>query len=111
MEENYFTILKAFLFKRSASFLVEPFNEKLGRLASAGIRSEKAVISSVSAVLPKVIDEIGPQVLTIDHLYLGFLVVILLLLLCIVVFFVEVLVAKVKKLWLEHCLPIFPYLN
>lgn len=86
-----------FAFKQFSPF-IETFNDKLGQLMEIGFRSVYEMDESVlNFDKRKEIDEISPQVLTMDHLGLGFLVCFIFLGLSIVLFFMENIFYKIEK--------------
>lgn len=90
LEENIKTSYIGLYYKPYSPFF-EAFNEKTLRLVEAGLTEKWANI-----VMKKkdfvVIDEIDPQVLTMDHLEIGFLVCLFPLVLSIVTFIGELLI-------------------
>jgi len=92
LAENVVTIYMSKIFKPFCPFF-ESINSKIDQLMSAGIishwiNSDKLKIN---------FDEIGPQVLTWEHLELGFAVCMIPLLIGIVVFLCECFVPKIKR--------------
>lgn len=87
-----------FAFKQFSPFF-ESFNKKIGQLLDNGF------VNELNKKLPsdniKGFDDIGPQVLSLDHLWLGFIACLIPLALAIIVFFVEISVHAAKKLFLK----------
>lgn len=78
-------------FKQFSPFF-EVFNEKIGQLIATGIMNKWDNKS-----YPKKIDDIGPQVLTVDHLRLGFMACLIPLGLATIFFFMEIFVSAMFK--------------
>lgn len=73
----------------SFSPLVEVFNEKIYQLLASGVVSYWQYCLLYPTGLKKKLDEIGPQVLTMEHLSVGFLVCLCPFILSIFVFVCE----------------------
>jgi len=97
LSENVLTILMSQVFKPFSPFY-ESINNKVDQLITSGIishwiKEEKLEIK---------FDEIGPQVLTWDHLYLGFAACMICLAIGFVIFLCELCQPKVKS-FLDKC--------
>jgi len=71
----------------------EAFNEKIGRMVSSGLIKVNSLVYS-NEKIHTYVPEIGPQVLTLDQLRFGFLIIIACLVLSIVVFILEIIRAR-----------------
>lgn len=79
----------AFGFKRFSPFF-ETFNNKLGQLLDNGLHESDGLFTLPDKI--RQFDEIGPQVLTMDHLEVAFIACFIPLVLAIVVFILEIVV-------------------
>jgi len=83
-------------FKHHDPFL-KTFNEKTSRLFEAGLTDRW--MYGFKPIPPK--EEVGPQVLTMDHIGIGFLVCIVPLLFATVIFAFEICSKFIKNAWLS----------
>lgn len=84
-------------FKNFSPFF-ETFNEKIGQLIAAGFAQK--LEDFVFALKKSKNDDIGPQVLTVEHLGLGFIACLILLAVAIAVLLMELIVDSTEKTYL-----------
>lgn len=92
LDITMFTIKYGFGFKRFSP-LFETFNEMIGRFLAHGLLSKSHELTRQ----PKESDNLGAQVLTMDHLELGFVACLIPLGIAIIVFFIEFMVSKFQS--------------
>ena len=94
LEEDFKMIQSGVVFKKFSPFL-ETYNEMLGWMEAFGFiefwRQKYVYFSSMSKV-----EDIGPQVLTMDHLRIGFLACVIPLGLAVLIFIAELLKSKLS---------------
>lgn len=91
LQDDVVTALFGIIFKKFCPFF-ESFNKKIDQMISAGIVSQFSNRGKIKIRF----DEIGPQILTWDHLSVGFAACTIPLIISIVVFFCEYLGRKMK---------------
>ena len=90
LEENYKTLDSAIVFKEYSPFF-ETCNEIKGSLESNGIMEKFRQNNKILRIEP---EELGPQVLTMDHLRLGFLACLIVAAVSVAAFFGELMWPK-----------------
>lgn len=96
--QAWYLSLKLFEF----SPFLQDFNEKAGQMMSSGILKNWNIIKLPDTlVVSNVIEDIGPQVLTMDHLEVAFLVCCVPLVLSVVAFVMELLKSRFDS-WTER---------
>lgn len=104
LEETVATTPAGLMF-RVFSPLVEIFNEKSHQLFAEGFITYWYDNMFNPKGFTRKPEHIGPQVLTMEHLRVGFLVCLCPLLLSLIAFFVELLFSpKVSKMFYKHCI-------
>lgn len=103
LEENLITVYEGCAFKRYSPFY-EEFNEKIGRMLASGL-----IDYWFSNYVPgwrekNVGEEIGPQVLTMEHVETGFYVCMVPLVLAVIVFLIEIIYPWLKNLLIKYML-------
>ena len=88
LDDNFMMIYFGILFRATSPFL-EIFNEILGRMESSGF-----IIHSDESYSSRKIKDIGPQVLTLDHLKVAFFICHVPLIVSAVAFFVELVASR-----------------
>lgn len=100
-----YEIFPARLKFRLFSPLVEVFNEKSHQLLASGFIAHWEKILYDPKGLKKKHEAIGPQVLTMEHLKVGFLVCLCPLLLSVFAFLIEVFMSsRLSRMFYKHCL-------
>lgn len=94
LQDNIFTMLVVISFKLDCPFF-ETFNEKIDQMLSAGLFSYWERSADIPDEAKRASIEIGNEVLTLDHLWIGFQVFFVCLTSSVVVFVLELLVAFV----------------
>lgn len=94
LDEIVINVPLAFGFKKFSPFY-EVFNDKIGQLLANGII--KDLFKCVTQPEPHKSDDIGPQVLTMEHLGLGFVACLIPLVLAAVVFVIEIILCHELK--------------
>ena len=94
LEDDYKLIFKGIVFLNYSPFL-ETYNEMLGWMEDFGFMAYWRDI--FMKYNPLIIDDIGPQVLTMDHLTIGFLACCVPLIFCIAAFIGELICARFLK--------------
>lgn len=100
LQENVFNHPLGFGFK-PFSPLFETFNDKIGRLIASGATNQMFEEYSLPAI-SKRNDAIGPQVLTMEHLEIGFIACLIPLGCAVVIFFTEIVFHAVAKAVLRY---------
>jgi hypothetical protein len=102
IEQQLGSIYQTLMFAPGTPFL-EVFNDLIHKLTSAGIIEQWVKSYFHPAGKFKVNDKIGPQVLTMDHLEIGFLVCLIPLILSLAAFIAEISAGKVLKhlIWIK----------
>ena len=90
LEENYKTLHSGIVFKEYSPFF-ETYNEIKGWLESNGIMEKFRQNNKILRIEP---EELGPQVLTMDHLRLGFLACLIVAAVSVAAFFGELMWPK-----------------
>lgn len=98
LEDGQETKALGYAFKPYSPFY-ETFNAKIGQLNSNGLSSQAEKIFLNPFGFTRREDEIGPQVLTLDHLGVAFLISLCPLLIATLVFLGEVSVPLCKDFW------------
>lgn len=89
LETTFTSAFLALMFKPFSPFF-ESFNEEIDQLISSGLISYWINIAGNKYGFKRKISEIGPEVLTMEHLGIGFLVCFIPLVISFVVFIAEV---------------------
>lgn len=95
LKENLATTSEGLLFQNYCPFY-EAFNEVIGRMLSSGLI--RYWYENQYKKIDNFLVEIGPQILTLDHLGVGFIACLIPLMLSILVFFIEILSKHIKNL-------------
>lgn len=98
LEEVYLTVPISVMF-HFYSPLFEPFDERIHQLQSSGLISYWYELESNDRGLKFKASDIGPQVLTMDHVTVGFMVCLVPLVLSLLTFLIELAVFKLKEMF------------
>lgn len=105
LEENFFTLFSTYLVLPKYSPFYETLEEKTHQLRSSGIIQRKLKTSvnprGFSLSSTSVVNDIGPQVLTLEHLEISFLICFLPLALGVAAFFCEHAIFRMKKYFIK----------
>lgn len=96
IDDKWKTIFIGVQFKKYCPFY-QVFNEKMGIFASAGIFDQTYYLKTKKRGLTWKDETIGPQVLTLDDLWVGFVIHVVFLGISTIVFFIEIIPTWVRK--------------
>lgn len=89
LPNGFLTLAVGFVYKRFSPF-IEIMNEKLLEVVASGLTNYWIEIRLNPKGLRRIVEEIGPQVLTMEHLEVGFFICLAPLVLSIIVFALEI---------------------
>lgn len=96
LKENFITVFEGYAFVQYSPYY-EEFNEKIGRMLSSGL-IDYWISNFIPGWRDKIqMDEVGPQILSIEHLEIGFYICMVPLALAAIVFLVEMLYPCLKE--------------
>lgn len=95
LKDSFLTMHQVKLFRKFSPYF-EVFNAIIGQIISSGLFEFLLKNETNPRGIKKIDEDIGPQVLTLDHLEVGFFVCIVLLIFSLIVFACEIFVQKYK---------------
>jgi hypothetical protein len=105
LEEKVETYFEVFIFMPSNPFF-DYFNQIIAELAAGGFLSYWRKLEINPKGLKRKIDEIGPQVLTMEHLMVGFQICLVSFAICVIIFVFEILFECFKTIFVSKIISI-----
>lgn len=99
LDETVETIFDVFIFPKEAPFRFhESFTRSVGEMADAGLLNYWRATHQNPKGIKQKIEDIGPQVLTMEHLEIGFQIYVISLIICVSAFVAEVAVFWINRI-------------
>lgn len=96
LKEDYRTLMIGLIFKPFSPFF-EVFNQRIGELVTSGLTDYWFKNELNPQEKKRIVEDIGPQVLTMDHLEIGFIVCLVPLTLSFIIALIEISISILKR--------------